>query len=290
MKKFFWIGLIAFLITPMGLMAAEDATTQQIDKIWNDAYNQVYAKGLDKDFMCKMKENLDLCIKAVEKEPKNYEYLWRYARAASEYAEAAQSLRDEVPDWKDVCRKWGLDGFNKANTACEVEPSRPEAYFWRSYCMGKYVLIGGIEPIINAIKEGFLPKSQENVVKGYDADKTYLEYIPVFARFQFLSHVPSVPFLVKGSKKDRFKEAMEYYKEHDAATKANFKECFEWDVRAPYTAEFLLLAVDALGMKGCEKEKYLAEAKAWCELGLTGPRKYYVDWSKSMLDDENNWK
>ncbi len=298
--------LLAVILTMVAVVPAAagntDSYIQKIDKLWDDAYAQIYATQLDRKTLCMMKENLDLCTEALEKDPENYEYLWRYSRAAAQYCETAQAIRDAVPEWKEICRQWGLDGFEKADTACRMNPDRPEAFFWRSYCMGKYVLVGGVGSMITAIKEGFLPKGEENVIKGYEADKAYLDYVTTFARFNYLAQVPGVPFLVKGTKKSRLEEALVYYNEamqgfrdkqayvlDGAEYLDNYKSLFEWDCRCPYCAEFLLMVVDKLDLEQKQRQQYLADAKAWCELGLTSPRPYYADWSRKLLENPQNW-
>ncbi len=288
---------LVLLILFAGPLAAEttvpqeDRYIQELDAIWADAYNQIYNGGLNIQLIEKFKYMLKLCDQALAEDPDNYEYLWRYALAAAQYASTAQSIQEGI-DWKSICREWGLRGFEVANKACEICPERPEAFFWRNYSIGMYVLIGGIEPIINAVKEGFLFKSQESVFKGYDADKSYQDYIPVFACNQFLAHIPTIPFIVKGSKKDRYQRALNYHKEHMQCAEdlIRQKKAFEWDVRCFFIAEFLLDAVDVLDMKGCAKQKYTEEARGWCQLGIQGPRPYYVNLCQAMLDDSKNWQ
>lgn len=296
MHKHLLVCLVMFISLPGWPAAADipergcDPYVQQIDDLWNRAYAQIYSVGLDRQTLCMMSSMMDLCSRAVAEDPDNYEYLWRYARSAAEYAQTAQSLPDEFPEWKDICRQYGMSGFKMADRACMDRPDRPEAFFWRNYCMGMYVLIGGITPIINAVKEGFLGKAEESVVKGYEADKTYLDYIPVFTRSQFLAHVPSIPFIVKGSKEDRYKEAMCYHKEHNAYTLHRIEEVFEWDICATYSAQFMLDAVKVLDPAPCEKRQYLEEARRWCNLGLQSPRSKYVKMCEAMLADNKRWK
>lgn len=267
-----------------------DALIREIDSTWNEAYRKIYCGSLDREVLAEMRSMLDLCTQALAKDPDNYEYLWRYARAAAEYAQTARSLQDEVPEWKDICREWGLKGFRKADEACASLPDRPEAFFWRNYCMGMYVLTGGLEPFITAVREGFLPKSEESVVRGYEADRTYLDYTPVFARAQFLSHLPSVPFLVKGTRKSRFKEAMGYYDEYETCTRHRIQEVFEWDVCVTYAAEFLLDAIDVLPMTSEEKQQYRVDARELCIMGTHSPRPPYVRTCQAMLDNPRNWQ
>ena len=290
------IALTLFICLP-GWAAADEAPGQdidpyiaQIDGIWSNTYNRIYSQGIDQEALESFRSMIEICKKASASDPDNYEYLWRYSRACGEYAQSAQSMPDTVSNWKEICREWGMHGYKVADKACQDRPDRPEAFFWRNYNMGMYVLIGGIEPIINAVKEGFLPKSKENILKGYAADKSYLDYIPVYARSQFLAHVPSIPFIVKGSREDRFKEAMCYHREHNNYTRHRIQETFEWDIRAAYSAEFLLEAVKVLKPSPCDKEKYLKEAREWCKMGLTSPRPYYVKLCQDMLADTKKWQ
>ncbi len=277
---------LMLLIGLVGVPAVLCADVQKIDKLWQEVYAEIYGGSFDSRILNKMEQLLAECRAALQQEPENYEYLWRYARAAGEYAQTAQSL--EVEGWKDICREWGMSGFKAADRACAVNPKRPEAYFWRNYCMGMYVLIGGVDPIITAVLEGFLPKSQESVVKGYEVDKAYLDYSPVFARSQFMAHLPNIPFAVKGSKRSRYTEALAYYKEHRACT--GQEQVFEWDIFATYSAEFLLEAVQVLELSRPEREFYLAEAQRLCKLGLQSPRPKYVRLCRAMLDEPENWQ
>ncbi len=283
MKKTGIFTTIALLITSSAIIGAEKETIEKIDSQWHKTYRSIYTNGLTPCTVKSFRENAILCKNELRKAPDDYELLWRYARAAAQYAESAQAQRKNCPGWEKICRKYGLDGFYRATQACNLRPGNPEPFFWRNYCMGKYVLVGGVKPFVNAITEGFLDKSEESVIKGYNADKSYLDHIPVFARFQFLSHLPSVPILVKGSKEDRFKEAMIYFNEHRKYISGREKKIFEWDIRAPYTAEFIHMAIEVLKIKGNEKHDLLTYAEQMCKIGLNGPRSYYVSWSRKLL-------
>ena len=92
-----------------------------------------------------------------------------------------------------------------------------------------------------------------------------------------------MPILVKGSKEDRFKEAMIYFNEHRKYISGREKKIFEWDIRAPYTAEFIHMAIEVLKIKGNEKHDLLTYAEQMCKIGLNGPRSYYVSWSRKLL-------
>jgi len=69
-----------------------------------------------------LKEALDLCEKALEEHPDDYEVMWRYARGAYKYAEAEKGILRE--GCKRICREWGKAGFNVAKRAIEMEPKR----------------------------------------------------------------------------------------------------------------------------------------------------------------------
>lgn len=289
MKRIFWVVLMAVLLCPLGAMAADADVYAAIDAPWNKAYALTYEGKFDKNVMALYKESLDLADKAIAENPNDYELMWRYCRAAAEYTETASCLRDEIPEWKDICREWGIKGFEMGNKACKVNPDGVEAYFWRNYCMGKYALIGGMESIITAVKEGFLPKAMDNAVKGYEIDPTYLDYVTTYAYSMLLTHIPTIPFVTPGNKKSRYKDAMEYYRQHDEHTRDNFQQVFEWDVRCAFTAEFLIEAVNVLKMKGDERAQYQGDARKLCEMGLKSPQKFYRDWCQELLDNPKNW-
>ena len=229
-----------------------------------------------------IKEALVLLEEALEKNPENYELMWRYIRSASHYAEAAQMNRDALPEWKDTTRNWAKKGLDMATQAQKFNPDRVEAYYWRTVAMGQLADVTGV---ITAVKEGFLPKSMSDVKKAYEIDPSYLNYTTTYAYAMFLAAIPTIPFVTPGTKKSRFEDAMVYYKEYDTHKNGSHRDADEWDMKAAYTADFLREALEVLDINGCERTKYLQEIKDLCEIGMQSNRRVYQEWCREILND-----
>ncbi|MEA2101493.1 MAG: hypothetical protein U9P80_02820, partial [Thermodesulfobacteriota bacterium] len=212
------LSLIAVIPPAVRAMDNVDKNTKNtcrtIDDASSQAYTYIYANGLDQHAVEMYRHNLDLCVDAIKDNPDNYGLMWRYARAASEYCECVQALRATYPGWKKIMQTWGLKGAQMATQAQAVEPGRVEAYYWRTCCTGKYTMADGIGSMLTAIRQGALPKTRQDIIKAYELDPAYLDWITTYAYFQFLTHLPSIPFMVKGTKASRFKEALTYYEQY----------------------------------------------------------------------------
>ncbi len=206
-----------------------------------------------------LKESLELCEKAMEKYPENYEVLWRFARGAYKYTESMKGIYLE--GWKKACGKYGRRGMKVCEKAQKIAPNRVEAYFWQTACIGKYVDDSGI---ITAIKEGFFPKSKRAMKNAYKIDKTYYDYSPVFGMGMLFS---SPPWPLKDKKK-----AITYFKE----LKETYAFIWEDYMFYCYGSELLI------SLKGTEND---AEAKGYLEKMINNPnrKEFYYNWAQKLM-------
>ncbi len=284
-----WSFICLLLFATPGL-----AAISEIDALHDRAFNRIYNIACDQEAAELHKEAFLLAEQAVAADPDNYELLWRGARQAALYGEAANDLRFE--GWERECVEIGKRGMDMGSRAQQIAPERVEAYFWRSYALGvyRYGLGDGITGIIAAIKEGFLSKAKEDSEGGYKADPAYLDYMPVSTYICFLSNIPAaIPVSGYGYRKARYTKAMELYDDYKrdiARSKAYFKaNAYHWDVLSLYMAENLVNAVDVLKLEGAERQAVLADARWFAELGTESNRPSFKAKSQAILDDANNW-
>lgn len=257
MRSFLFFALVSFLVLPAGVVAGEDpkpeqkAAVDRIDALFDKGKKENYqASGMDT-----LKESLDLCLKALEENPDDYDLLWRCTRAAYKYGEAAEIL--QVEDWKETCREWGKKGIELSEKAQKIEPDKVEGYFWETACVGIYADASGP---MTAVKEGFYNKSKTAMAKSYELDRSYNDYDPVFGSAMFYI---ALPFPLRDKKK-----ALNYYREFEKSTE--WKE--NYYVRCLHAAN-LLIKVKSKNYKE-EARKLLNEA-----LSDPHPRKHYHEWA-----------
>jgi len=227
---------------------------QRIDRLLDKGVAENYrTSGLDL-----MKESLDLCLACMEEDPEAYEILWRCARSAHQYGEAARSL--QVAGWEEICKEWGKQGMDIAGRAQSIEPDRVEGYFWQAACVGVYSDGTGL---MTAVKEGFYKRSKNAMAKAYELDESYNDYDPVFGSAMFWI---TLPFPLKSKKK-----ALAYYREFEEKTTWTLRPY----VRRIYGANLLMEA---------RPKGYKEEAKGLLEKALTAPhlQKYYKDWAEDL--------
>jgi hypothetical protein len=150
--------------------------------------------------MEKIKEALEICEREIAEDPDDFEAIWLASAACREYATAAQ--HKEAENWKDICGEYGKKGMEYAKKAMELKPDKPHGYYFYGLNVGAYSEGVGL---ITALKEGLKNKTQENLERAYEIDKTFNEGGPILALGRFWQQVPW-PY----NDKDK---AMEYYRE-----------------------------------------------------------------------------
>ena len=121
----------------------------------------------------------------LEKEPDNFTALWQYARACPEYAVQAQ--HQGVDGWKDICAEYGKKGMQYAQKAMELKPEKVQGYYFYGLSVGVYSDGVGL---ITALKEGLKDKTQNNLERAYEIDKTFNHGGPILALGRFWQKVP----------------------------------------------------------------------------------------------------
>jgi len=239
-----WCGLFFLL----GFIRPVDLTTQDYLSKANELYQQ---GGIENYKRC-----IDLCLKALEEDPNDYEANWKCAAAYREYGEEAK--RQAVEGWKEICARNGKEGMKYAERAIKQEPDKPDGHYFYGLNVGIYS--DGVS-LLTALAEGLKKKAQSSLEKAYELDKMYNEAGPMLALGRFWAVVPW-PY------KDR-KKALRFYREYQ--TTRHFNEKAEGKI---YLAE-LLLELKGKGNK--------EEARVLLEKALQSDEKYFRDWAKRLL-------
>jgi hypothetical protein len=239
-----WCGLFSLLvfIHPLGLMAEDYLSKADV----------LYEQGGIENH----KRSIDLCLKALEETPNDYEANWKCARAYREYGEEAK--RHAVEGWKNICAKYGKEGMKYARKAIEQEPDKPDGHYYYGLNVGIYS--DGVS-ILTALAEGLKGKTQSSLEKAYELDKMYDEAGSILSLGRFWAIVPW-PYRDK-------KKALELYREFQTT-----RYCNEKAEGKIYLAELLL----ELKGKGSKEE-----AKALLEKASQSDEKYFRDWAKGLL-------
>lgn len=257
MVKVFLVQMVLFFIFAAGIVSGTEMET--LIKSIDDQCNKGIAEHYKKSGMETLKMSLDLCLEALKKHPDNYELLWRGARSAGEYAEAAMIIK--MDGWQDICKKWGKVGMDLAGKAQEINPDRVEGYFWQIQTIGKY---SDASSFITALREGFLSKMRQNLAKSYEIDNAYHDYGPVFVNAIFHYELP-------WPMKDKEK-AISFYEE--------FREKSSWQIdsarRHTFSAKLLL------NIKGKDHKE---EARKLLETVVSdpNPRLYFYEQATEMM-------
>ena len=229
------------LIFPFGAMAVDSLA--QADKIYDQGGLENY------------KKSIDLYIRAVERDPPDYEAAWKCARAHREYADKAKKKR--VEGWKKICAQYGKAGVQYAQKAIDLKPDRPDGHYYYGLNVGIYS--DGVS-IFTALKEGLKDKTQKSFEKTYEINKMYKEGGPMLSLGRFWAVLP-------WPLRDR-KKSLAYYREYQ-------------DTRYFATnTEAQLFLAELLIQIGGDKEK--AEAKGYLEAALKSDDPYFTDWAKQL--------
>lgn len=175
--------------------AGTDPQLQKIAGMLQNA-DEFFEKGELSD----LKRAVELYEEMLKKDPDNFEYNWRCARACRFYGDLAQ--KRNVSGWKEICAEYGKKGMEYAKKAISMAPDKPHGYYYYGLCVGTYSDGVGL---FTAIKEGLKNKTQESLEKAYKIDKHFAHGGPIVALGRFWQVVPW-PY----NDKDK---AMEYYRE-----------------------------------------------------------------------------
>ena len=244
MKRNSFSGLSVFLLmlSPIGLLSA--GYVAEADKLFEQG-------GL-----ANYKQAIELYQKAIAENPASYEANWKCARAHREYGDAAKT--EKVDGWKDICARYGKKGMNYAQKATELQPEKPDGYYYYGLNVGIYS--DGVS-IFTALSEGLKDKTQSSLEKTYDIDKMYKEAGPIIALGRFWAVLP-------WPMRDR-KKSLRYYREYQTT------EYFADNVEAHvYLGELLI-------QMGGDKNK--AEAKGYLEKAAQSDDPYFSDKAKELL-------
>ena len=237
-------GLYIFMLIlfPISLMAADYVA--EADKLFKQG-------GL-----VNYKQAIELYQKAIAENPDSYEAHWKCARAFRENGDTAKSQK--VEGWKDICAQSGKEGMQYAQKATELDPAKPDGYYYYGLNVGVYS--DGVS-IFTALAEGLKDKTQSSFEKTYEIDKMFKEGGPMIALGRFWAVLPWPMY-------DR-KKSLKYYREYQAT------EYFADNIEAHvYLGELLI-------QMGGDKNK--AEAKGYLEKAAQSDDPYFRDRAKELL-------
>lgn len=230
------------LLLSTGALAAGELA--EADRLFN-------AGGLES-----FQKSIPLYVQAAAQDPGSFEANWKCARAHREYAN--QAKRQAVADWKSLCAEHGRAGMQYAQKAIDLQPEKPDGYYYFGVNVGIYS--DGVS-IVTALAEGLKDKTQSSFEKAYALDKNYKQGGPMLSLGRFWSVLP-------WPLRDRQK-GLDYYREYQ---KAGF---FEGNTEAQlFLAELLVqLGGDA----------HTAEAKGYLQKASASPDKYFSEWAARLL-------
>jgi tetratricopeptide (TPR) repeat protein len=191
MKSTILGGLFLFIVVifPSGLPAANYVA--EADRLF------------DQGGLINFKQAIELYKKALAEKPENYETNWKCARAHREYGDTAKN--EKIDGWKNICAQIGKAGMRYAQKATELEPDKPDGYYYYGLNVGIYS--DGVS-IFKALSEGLKDKTQSAFEKTYALDKMYSQGGPMIALGRFWQVLP-------WPMRDR-KKSLKYYREYQA--------------------------------------------------------------------------
>jgi hypothetical protein len=185
----------------------------------------IAAELIEMEGLANYKKALDLCMKAVEKDPNNFKANWLCAEACREYGLETEHL--DLDDWKDICIKYSTLGRKCAEKAITLQPRKPNGYYFYGLNVGIYA---DAVSIFTALKEGLKNKTQENFEIAYKLDKTFDTGGPIVAIGRFWHVLP----WVAGGDEDK---ALEFYREYQKTEFFSTPDGLEGHI---YLAEILM--------------------------------------------------
>lgn len=205
-QRGFWGMLCGFLVL---LFMAVPVSADQLGEAKQKAHCSAEKEAdqmaqadrlLEKSDQAALKQAIGLYEKIIECEPENFEALWKCAKAHREYGETYKKQR--LNQWQDVCRNYGKKGMAYAQKAIEIESKKPHGYLFYGLNVGIYADGAGI---LTALKEGLKDKTQKNLQKAYELDKSLEEGAPIVALGRFWQVVPW-PFNDKDKAESLYRE------------------------------------------------------------------------------------
>jgi tetratricopeptide (TPR) repeat protein len=233
---------LLFFLFPLGLTAAGDLT--EADKLFDQGGLENYQQAIE------------LYLKVLAENSDDYEANWKCARAYREYGDEAKTKK--VEGWKQICAQYGKTGMSYAQKAIELEPDKPDGYYYYGLNVGIYS--DGVS-VLTALAEGLKDKTQSSFEKTYALNKMYNKAGPMLSLGRFWAVLPW-PY------RDR-KKALQYYREYQ--TTEHFADNIEAHV---YLGELLIEI-------GGEDNK--TEAKGYLEKAAASDDPYYRDQAKELL-------
>ena len=201
-------------------------------------------------------KSIPIYAKAAAQDPGGFEANWKCARAHREYAN--QAKRQEVADWKKICAEHGKAGMQYAQKAIDLQPDKPDGYYYFGVNVGIYS--DGVS-IVTALAEGLKDQTQSSFEKAYAIDKNYRQGRPMLSLGRFWTVLP-------WPLHDRPK-ALAYFREYQ---KAGF---FDANVEAHLFLSELLIKMGG--------EANQAEAKKDLEKAAQSSDSYYKNWAARLL-------
>ena len=165
------IAALTMFIVPAIVFAS--AVTDQLDTLHDE-------KTLDN-----YKQAMQICEQALKDNPGDFDVTWRCARSYRWYGEL--SKREGKDGWKDVCAEYGKKGMGYAQKAIDLQPEKPNGYYWYGLNVGIYS--DGVS-ILTALKEGLKDKTQNSFEKTYQLDKMHEKAGSILALGRFWYVLP----------------------------------------------------------------------------------------------------
>jgi len=229
------------VFSPLGLMAADRMI--EADRLF------------DQGGLVNYESAIDLYIEALAETPNSYDANWKCARAHREYGDEAK--KQNVQGWKEICAKYGKQGMQYAAKAIEIQPGKPDGYYYYGLNVGIYS--DGVS-ILTALNEGLKDKTQSSFEKTYEIDKMYNKGGPMISLGRFWAVLP-------WPMRDR-KKSLKYYREYQQT---------EWF--ADNTEAQLFLAEVLIQIGGKDNQ---AEAKGFVKKALQSDDPYFKQWAEKL--------
>jgi len=194
LKKIFILGILFLLVgqaPQIFAQASEGIKTA----------DALYHKFLETKDLEILKKALYEYKKIADANPSSYEANWKTAMACREYAD--NSKKQGVPNWKEICKKYGKMGMEYAEKAIKLNPSEIEGHLYYGLCVGSYA---DAVSVLTALKEGLKGKTRKALEKAYNINKNYQDGLPAFALGRFWEVLPWY------AGRDK-KKALKYYEE-----------------------------------------------------------------------------
>jgi tetratricopeptide (TPR) repeat protein len=162
MKTLFRFAVISFfaLLIPTICSADVSALMKQADSLFS------YDGSFDN-----YKKSIELYKQVLTSDPNNFEANWKCARSIRFYANKAEQT--SMKDWKKICATMGKEGMGYAQKAIDLNPQKPDGYYYYALNVGIYA--DGVS-IVKALKEGLKDKTQKSFEKVITLDKSYEKY------------------------------------------------------------------------------------------------------------------